>query len=65
VFEAKLTSSSGGEPGEVTEISDSQFVVAGNGGSIQVMRVKADAGKEPAVGYAKRIGLSVGEKLGS
>ncbi len=65
VFEAKLTSASDGSPGEVTEVSDSQFVVAGNGGSIQVMRVKADAGKEPATEFAKRIGLSVGDKLGS
>lgn len=65
VFEAKLAGASDGSPGEVTEVSDSQFVVAGNGGSIQVMRVKADEGKEPAADFAKRVGLSVGDKLGS
>jgi len=65
VFEAKLTGASDGSPGEITEVSDSQFVVAGSGGSIQVMRVKADSGKEPAAEYAKRVGLSVGDKLGS
>ncbi len=65
VFEAKLTSASDGAPGEVTEINDSHFVVAGNGGSIQVMRVKSDAGKESAADYVKRKGLTVGEKLGA
>lgn len=65
VFEAKLTSASDVPPGEIVEVTDSQFVVAGNGGSIQVMRVKADSGKEPAADYAKRVGLSVGDKLGS
>lgn len=65
VFEAKFSNESKGAPGEVTEITESHFIVAGNGGSIQVVRVKADAGKEPAVDYAKRSGLSVGDKLGS
>jgi len=65
VFEAKLASGSGGAPGEVTEVSDSQFVVAGNGGSIQIMRVKTSEGKEPAADFVKRVGLAVGDKLGS
>jgi len=65
VFEARLASASNGAPGEITEVSDSQIVVAGNGGSIQVMRVKAEEGKEAAADYAKRVGLAVGDKLGS
>jgi len=65
VFEARLQSGSGGAPGEVTEVGDAKFVVAGNGGSIQVMRVKAGAGKEPAAEYVKRTGLAVGDKLGT
>jgi len=65
VFEAKLMSSSDGTPGQVTEVSDAHFVVAGNGGSIQVVRVKADGGKEPAAEFAQRVGLAVGDTLGT
>lgn len=63
MFEAKMISICNGAPDEVTEMTDSQFVVAGNGGSIQVMRVKADTGIEPVADYAKRKGMSVGDTL--
>ncbi len=65
VFEARLLSDSAGAPGEIISVDDKQFTVAGNGGSIQVMRVKADAGKESAADYASRTGLKAGEVLGS
>lgn len=69
LFEAKLISESadspGAAPGEIIEVNESHVVIAGNGGSIQVVRVKADAGKESAGEYAKRAGLVVGDKLGS
>ncbi len=64
ISEARMASDSAGTVGEVTSIDDEHFVVAGNGGSIQVRKVKADAGKETAAAFATRTGLKVGDKLG-
>lgn len=64
ISEARMASDSAGSAGEVTSIDDEHFVVAGNGGSIQVRKVKADAGKETAAAFAARTGLKVGDKLG-
>jgi len=65
VSEARMLAESSGKAGEVTSIADDHFVVAGNGGSIQLRKVKADAGKETGQAFAERTGVSVGEALGT
>jgi len=65
VFEARLLKESSGAVGEVAAVNDSHFVVSGNGGSIQIVRVRADGGKESAADYAARSGLKVGDVLGT
>jgi methionyl-tRNA formyltransferase len=55
----------GGEPGCVISIDDAGAVIATADGSIRVMKVRADAGKLPAIEYAASAGLEVGSKLGT
>ena len=54
-----------GEPGSLLSINDSGMQVATGDGSINVMKVRADAGKLTAAEYATEAGLKVGSKLGS
>lgn len=53
------------EPGTVTEISESGFLVAGNGGSIFVKRVQPKGqAKVKAPEFVAAAGVQVGDKLG-
>ena len=63
IFGARLGSASG-KPGEVVAINDDSFEVAAASGSIQVMRVSADAGKILAAEYVESSGIKVGDQLG-
>jgi methionyl-tRNA formyltransferase len=59
-----LAQSKGG-PGEVLAIDANGMLVAANGGSILVKRVRVGGAKEPAQDYAKAANLKVGDKLES
>jgi methionyl-tRNA formyltransferase len=63
VNEARLSSASGGAPGEVLQVDDEQFVVAASDGAIAVKRVKSGKVKETAAEFVGRTGLKVGDKL--
>ncbi len=54
-----------GEPGSVLSIDDNGAVVATADGAICVLKVRADAGKVPALEYAASAGLEAGAKLGT
>lgn len=54
-----------GAPGAVIAIDSDGFEVAAAEGSIKIGRVRADAGKVPALDYVSAAGLKVGDVLGS
>ena len=54
-----------GEPGCVISLDDGGAVIATADGSIRVIKVRADAGKLPAIEYSASAGLEVGSKLGT
>ena len=54
-----------GRSGEVIAINDQGFEVAAQSGSINVTRVRADAGKIAAGEYISQSGLKVGDVLGA
>ena len=66
IFNCAKVAQVSGQPGEVTDVSDDGFTVAaGDGGAIQVHRVRPpDSGKIPAAEYAGLSGLAVGAVLG-
>jgi methionyl-tRNA formyltransferase len=64
IFDSSLCEG-GGAPGEILSIDGEGFVVAAGAGSIQVQRVRADAGKISAVEYVASSGLTVGDVLGA
>jgi len=63
VNEARLSTASGGAPGEVLQVDDEQFVVAASDGAIAIKRVKSGKVKETAAEFVARTGLKVGDKL--
>ncbi len=63
IYDSRLSGDSG-QPGEVVAIDDESFTVAASQGAIRVMRVRADAGKVPAIEYAASSNLSVGDQFG-
>jgi methionyl-tRNA formyltransferase len=66
LFEASLLPPSGGaEPGTVVSSDGAGLAIALRGGVLRVKRVRADAGKEVAQDFARRVGLEVGQRLES
>ncbi len=64
-FDSRLGDAVGGEPGEVAGVDDQGMVVAAEGGSIRVQRIRAKGGKKVAAAeYAAGSGLTVGTRLG-
>jgi methionyl-tRNA formyltransferase len=63
IFDSRKSDMSG-EPGSVLAIDDDGILIAAGGGSIRVMKVRAEAGKVTAAEYAAAAGLEVGAKLG-
>jgi len=62
----RVADSQGGAPGEVVGITDKGLVVAAQGGSILVKRVRPDGSPKIAAGdFVKQVGLKAGDKLGS
>jgi len=55
----------GAAPGEIHSISGEGMMIALRGGSMQIARVRADAGKESAHAFAQRTGLHAGERFTS
>ena len=64
IFDSRKADGSG-EPGSVLSIDDSGVVIATNDGAINVLKVRADAGKLAAAEYAAQAGIEKGSKLGS
>jgi methionyl-tRNA formyltransferase len=64
IFDSRKADGSG-EPGLVLSIDDSGVVIATNDGAINVLKVRADAGKLAAAEYAAQAGIEKGSKLGS
>jgi hypothetical protein len=46
-------------------IDDAGLAIALRGGVLRVKRVRADAGKEAAPDFARRVGLEVGQRFES
>jgi methionyl-tRNA formyltransferase len=66
LFEAALeTGASGAEPGSVVACDTAGLAIALRGGVLRVKRVRADAGKEAAADFARRVGFEVGQRLAS
>lgn len=63
LFDARREGSVAGSPGQVSAIDGEGVVVAGNGGSIRVGRMRASGGKAPAAEIAAEVGLQVGSPL--
>jgi methionyl-tRNA formyltransferase len=64
IFDSRKVNADG-EPGTVLSIDDGAVVIATGAGAVQVMKVRADAGKVGAADYAAAADLGVGSKLGS
>lgn len=64
LFDSRKSADSG-EPGCVISMDDSGAVIATADGSIRVIKVRADAGKLPAIEYAASVGLEAGSRLGT
>jgi len=60
-----LPPASGAEPGRVVSIDEAGLAIALRGGVLRVKRVRADAGKEAAPDFARRVGLEVGQRFES
>ena len=54
-----------GPAGEVLAADDDSFVVATGDGAIQIMKVRADAGKLSGGDYAREAGIAPGDRLGN
>jgi methionyl-tRNA formyltransferase len=65
LFDATFERGGDGEPGEIVAINDSGLTIALSGGRLHLKRVRADQGKEPASEFAKRAGLSPGQRFTS
>lgn len=64
IFDSRMADGNG-EPGNVLSIDDSGAVVATADGAIRIMKLRAGAGKIPALEYASSAGLEAGSKMGS
>jgi len=64
IFDSRMADANGA-PGTVLSIDGSGVVIATGVGAIQVIKVRADAGKVEAADYAAVAGLEVGSRLGS
>jgi methionyl-tRNA formyltransferase len=60
-----LSAESGADSGRVVSIDDTGLVIALRGGALRVKRVRAEAGKEAALDFARRVGLEVGQRFES
>ena len=64
-FDARLGEASGGAPGEVLAVTEKGVVVAADGGSVELLRVRPKgSGKVPAGEFARDVGLKAGDRLG-
>lgn len=65
IFDSRLGDAVGGEQAVVASVDEKGMVIAANGGSIHVQRVRAKGGKKvTAAEYAAESGLSAGARLG-
>jgi len=64
IFDSSLSDGTG-KPGEIIAVTNDGFEVAAGSGSINVGRVRADAGKIPATEYVAQSALQVGDVLES
>ena len=66
LFEVSLLpASSGAEAGRVVASDEAGVAIALRGGVLRVKRVRADAGKEAASDFARRVGLEIGQRFES
>ena len=65
LYDVRLGAAVDAASGAVAEIRDDGIVIALNGGSLHVGRVRADAGKEPAQAFADRAQIPIGRVLSS
>ena len=66
IFDSRLIAGGTGQPGEITAVDGDGFVVAANGGAIQISRVKPEDGKKMTAGeFAQSASLATGARLGS
>ncbi len=65
IYDCAKLSDGGGEPGEISNVSDSGFHVVAAGGRIEVKRVRPEGGKKmTASEFTQAAGLSDGARLG-
>lgn len=65
VFESSKVAGTGGQPGEIVDVTADGFIVAAKGGRILVKRVRPEGEKKiPAAEYAAKAGLGKGARLG-
>ena len=65
LYDALLEPAHDAEPGTVGCVDERGIVLALQGASVRVGRVRGDSGKEPAQEFAKRTGLEAGERIES
>jgi len=66
LFEAALLPAlSGAAAGSVVSSDDAGLAIALRGGVLRAKRVRADAGKEAATDFARRVGLEIGQRFES
>jgi len=65
LYDAHLVAESDAAPGTIVDIGDADLGLALRGGVLRIGRVRADQGKEAAAGFAARVGLQPGDRLGS
>ena len=63
LYDVSLLGSCNQPPGTITGIDDDAMVLALNGGSLRIGRVRGDNGKEPASVFLKRHALELGAQL--
>ncbi|MGI9515072.1 MAG: methionyl-tRNA formyltransferase, partial [Anderseniella sp.] len=64
IFDCRMGDAVDGEPGMVTSAGDDGLVIALNGGSLQLQRVRPKGGKKvTSADYAAESGLAVGDRL--
>ena len=65
LYDVRLGPAVDGKPGTIAAVDHEGMVVALNGGSLRIGRVRADGGKEPAKDFVSRAGLAVGDAFRS
>ncbi len=65
IYDCEKTNHADADPGTVTAISENGIHIAARGGEIVAQRLRGEAGKVSAEGYAEEADLSAGDKFGS